>query len=46
MDRDSFDGVTPVGNTVEETSRTSPGEEMAWWFLRLWLTAETGNGPF
>lgn len=33
--------MTPVGNIVKETPRTSPGEEMAWWFLRPWLAGET-----
>lgn len=30
---------------MEETARAPPAEEMAWWFLRPWLTADCGNGP-
>lgn len=33
--------MTPGGNVVKEMPRTSPGEEMAWWFLRPWLAGET-----
>lgn len=33
--------MIPSWSAVEEAPRTSPGEEMAWWFLRPWLTAET-----
>lgn len=37
--RGSSDGVKPLRNVVEYMPRTSPGEEMAWWFLRPWLAA-------
>lgn len=35
--------MTPTGSAVELIPRTSPGEEMAWWFLRPWLAGVNGE---